>query len=104
MSFEGKETVFSAQKLMLGEDGVIVGIGNSMTPILKSGQPVHVVPMTPETILRKDDIVFCKVGGNYYLHKIISEKNKRYQIGNNHGHINGWVGISNIYGVVDKIL
>ena len=98
MAFDGKETVFSAQKLMLGEDGIITGVGNSMTPILKNGQPVHVIPILP------DDIVFCKVGGNYYLHKISAIKNGKYQISNNHGHVNGTINRNNIYGLVDKIL
>ena len=87
-----------------GEDGIIVGFGQSMTPILKSGQPVRVEHLTLDTELKKCDIVFCKVNGNHYLHKIISIKNGRYQIGNNHGHINGWIGRNNIYGKVVEIL
>lgn len=104
MAFEGKENEFSAKKLQLGEKGIITGCGNSMTPILKNGQRVVVEPVTVETVLEKNDIVFCKVGGNYYLHKIIAIKGLRYQIGNNHGKINGWVGRNSIYGKVVKIL
>lgn len=104
MSFEGKETEFSAKKLQLGESGIITGCGNSMTPILRNGQRVFVEPVDIMTNLEKDDIVFCKVGGHYYLHKIISVKGRRYQIGNNHGKVNGWVGRENIYGKVTKIL
>lgn len=76
-----------------------------MAPILKSGQPVICEPVTKNTELNKNDIVLCKVKGKYYLHKISSIKNGvRYQISNNHGHINGTISRNNIYGKVLKIL
>ena len=63
-----------------------------MTPILKSGQPVICKPVTKDTLLKKNDIVLCKVKGNYYLHKISAIKNGvSYQISNNHGHVNGTI-------------
>lgn len=102
--FQGKENRYSAEKLMAGEDGVVIGFGQSMTPILKSGQPVFVEHVTDTTTLEKGDIVFCKVNGHYYLHKISSVKNGRYQISNNHGHVNDWVGRNQIFGKVTKIL
>mgnify|MGYP000197629028 FL=1 len=102
--FKGKETRYSAEKLLAGEEGIIVGYGQSMTPILKSGQPVKVIPVTPDVELKKNDIVFCKVAGHYYLHKITSIKGSQYQISNNHGHVNGWVNRRNIYGKVVEIL
>lgn len=86
--FTGKENRYSAEKLRSGQDGILIGFGQSMTPILKSGQPVKVAHLTPETELKKNDIVFCKVNGHYYLHKILAIRNGRYQIGNNHGHVN----------------
>jgi hypothetical protein len=66
-------------------------------------------PVTEETELKKKDIVLCKVKGHYYLHLIHSIKpNKKgshsYLIGNNHGHMNGWVGRSQIFGIVREIL
>jgi hypothetical protein len=83
----------------------VVGFGQSMTPILKSGQPVICKPVTEDTELKKNDIVLCKVKGNYYLHKISAIKNGvSYQISNNHGHINGTITRSNIFGVVVEIL
>ncbi|MCI8749492.1 MAG: hypothetical protein HFH67_16815 [Lachnospiraceae bacterium] len=76
-----------------------------MTPILKSGQPVICKPVSEETELNKNDIVLCKVKGKYYLHKILSIKNGvRYQISNNHGHVNGTISRNNIYGKVVEIL
>lgn len=102
--FQGKETAYSAQKLLAGEEGIITGFGQSMTPILKSGQPVRVIPVTEDTKLQKHDIVFCKVNGHYYLHKITAIKSNTYQISNNHGHVNGWVSKNKIYGLVVEIL
>ena len=102
--FHGKESRYSAERLQAGESGIIVGFGQSMTPILKSGQPVRVEPVTSETDIRKNDIVFCKVNGHYYLHKVWAVKNNRYQIGNNHNHVNGWIGRKNLFGKVVEIL
>lgn len=103
--FKGKENAISAEHLKNGETCIIVGFGQSMTPILKSGQPVKVIPITTETKLNKNDIVFCKVAGHFYLHKISAIKNnKTYQISNNHGHVNGWISKSQIYGKVAEIL
>jgi hypothetical protein len=44
------------------------------------------------------DIVLCKVGGSEYLHLIKAIQGERFQIGNNRGRINGWVGASCIFG------
>ena len=104
-SCEGKENAITASHLKNGEVCKVTGYGQSMTPILKSGQPVICEPVTKDTVLRKNDIVLCKVKGKYYLHKITAIKNEvSYQIGNNHGHINGTISKGNIFGVVVKIL
>lgn len=104
-TYEGKENAITAEHLKRGEICKIVGYGQSMTPLLMSGQPVICIPVTENTILKKNDIVFCKVKGNYYLHKISAIKNGvSYQISNNHGHINGTISRNNIYGLVVKIL
>jgi hypothetical protein len=104
-TYEGRENAATAQKLREGHTCKVVGFGQSMTPILKSGQPVICVPVTGSTELQKGDIVLCKVKGCYYLHKIISVKpGDRFQIGNNHGHINGTIGRNNIFGLVKEKL
>ena len=103
-TFEGKENAITAQHLKDGETCKVNGFGQSMTPILKSGQPVICEPVTEETELKKNDIVFCKVNGHYYLHKISAIKGKTYQISNNHGHVNGTITRNSIYGKVVKIL
>lgn len=103
--FHGKENAITAQKLREGHTCHVTGYGQSMTPILKSGQTVVCEPVTQETKLNKNDIVLCKVGGHYYLHKIVATKaGDRFTIGNNHGHINGTIGRRNIFGVVTKKL
>lgn len=104
-SYSGKENSETAQHLQAGETCYVVGVGNSMTPILKSKQAVIVSPVTEDTKLEKRDIVLAKVNGHYYLHLIHAIKNDTtFLIGNNHGHMNGWVGKNCIYGKVTKIL
>lgn len=70
--------------------------GNSMTGKVESGDRVVLFPIInpPE----KDDIVLVKVKGKVYLHLVKAVQGKRFQIGNNRGGVNGWVGIGAIYG------
>jgi hypothetical protein len=107
-TFSGKESKTTADHLQNGETCKVTGVGNSMTPILKSKQSVICVPVTEDTELEKKDIVLCKVNGHYYLHLIKSIKKTKngctYLIGNNHGHDNGWVSKDKIYGRVEEIL
>lgn len=77
--------------------------GNSMVPLIRSRQPVDIEPLTAQHALTKGTIVFVKVNGRYYTHKITAVQGTRYQIGNNHGGINGWVTREKILGVVVKI-
>ncbi len=101
MIYKGKENWETAQHLKQGDTCIVVGFGQSMTPILKSGQPVKCEPVTKDTALRKNDIMLCKVKGHFYLHKISAIRNSvSYQISNNHGHVNGWISRNGIYGRV----
>jgi signal peptidase I len=87
-------------------DGIVVWSphGNSMTPKINSGDEV-VIKKVEAKALRTDDIVYAKVKGNYYLHLLsaIDETKGRYQISNNHGHVNGWVSADNVFGVCVKV-
>ena len=108
-TYSGFENATTAQHLREGEICKVTGIGNSMTPILQSRQPVICIPVTEETELKKRDIVMCKVNGHYYLHLIWSVKRGKnnsdmYLIGNNHNHANGTIGRSQIFGKVVEIL
>jgi hypothetical protein len=77
--------------------------GNSMTPRIKSGQLCTVEPVDPAT-LAVGDVVLCTIRGADYLHlvKAIGDDG-RYQIGNNHGKINGWIGAHAIFGRLVRV-
>ena len=72
--------------------------GNSMSGKIESGQLCAVCPIENTSELAVGDIVLCSVRGNHYLHLIKAIQGKRFQIGNNRGGINGWVGANSIYG------
>ena len=93
---------FKVEKLLAGETIISKEPGNSMTPVLESRQPVEITPTTWEKV-EVGDIVYCKVRGKYYTH-LVKAKNEKcgVQIGNNHGHINGWT--KNVYGKITKIM
>ena len=96
------KTNWKIDKLQTGETIISKEPGNSMTPILKSKQPVEITPCSWEDV-EKGDIVYCKVRGNCYTHLVKGTNEKRgVLIGNNHGRINGWT--KNIYGKVTKII
>jgi hypothetical protein len=83
-------------KLQRGETVEFRPRGQSMRGKIESGQLCTVVPVTEE--LHVGDIVLCKVNGRQYLHLIKAIQGERFQIGNNRGHINGWVSRHSIYG------
>ncbi len=78
--------------------------GNSMNPIIKSGATVRLKKVDP-IVYRVGDAVYAKVQGNYYLHLIsaIDETKNRYQISNNHGHVNGWTNAENVFGLCVEV-
>jgi len=86
------------EKLSLGENVDFRPHGNSMIPIIKSGEHVFLEPIFEDTILAVKDVVLCKVNGKQYLHLITAIKGDRYQISNNKGHINGWTSKKSIFG------
>lgn len=95
------ENAIAMEHLRAGETIEIQGFGQSMTPRLKSGTICKVCPVTEGTQLNKNDVVFCKVGGHFYLHLITAIKNgNTFQISNNHGHVNGWISRKGIFGKV----
>ena len=72
--------------------------GNSMAGKIESGQLCTVEPVADPATLAVGDIVLCKVNGRECLHLIKAVQHKRFQIGNNRGRINGWVGAGAIFG------
>jgi hypothetical protein len=78
--------------------------GNSMTPRIVSGAPVK-VKRVDISVYRVGDVAYAKVRGAYYLHLItaIDETKGRYQISNNHGHVNGWTSGEHLYGLLVEV-
>lgn len=89
------------EKLAQGESFITSEKGNSMTPLIKSGQKHMLVPITLAEV-KVGDIVYCKVKGNLYTHLVKQiDMTKGVLIGNNHGRINGWT--KQVYGKVTEV-
>jgi len=92
-------------KLAGGESADIRPHGNSMKGKVESGQQVTVSPCD-ESGLAAGDMVLVRVKGRVYLHLVKAVREgkdgkRRFQIGNNCGGINGWVGAKAIYGKME---
>jgi hypothetical protein len=89
-------------KLKNNETFITSEKGNSMSPIIKSGQDHKLAPVKLEDV-NVGDVVFCRVKGNYYTHLVKAKNEARgCLIGNNKGGINGWT--KQIFGKVIEIL
>ncbi len=84
-------------KLQGGEAVSFRPRGHSMKGKIESGQLCTVEPVDPQQLV-VGEIVLCRVRGSEYLHLVKAIDGKRYQIGNNRGRINGWIGPSSIFG------
>lgn len=93
---------YKLERLQNGETFITSEKGNSMVPLIHSGQEHELAPATWEEV-EVDDIVYCKVKGNFYTH-IVKAKNdqKGCLIGNNRGGINGWT--RSVFGKVIKVI
>jgi len=93
---------YKLEQLERGEEVTTSEKGNSMTPLIKSGQKHILTPIILQDV-KVGDIVYCKVKGNFYTHLVKAlHPSKGVLIGNNHGRINGWT--KKVFGVVTKIL
>jgi len=89
---------YKLERLQNGETFTTSERGNSMVPLIYSGEEHTVTPATIDDV-DVDDIVYCKVNGRFYTHLVKAKDPKRgCQIGNNRGNINGWT--KQIYGKV----
>jgi hypothetical protein len=79
--------------------------GNSMVPIIKSGQLVTLAPVPAFGQLKVGDVVLSRVRGVVRLHEIsaINYPQKLVQISNHRGRINGWTGYHKVYGILIKV-
>ena len=94
---------FKLEQLQNGKVIVTSEKGNSMTPLIKSGQAHKLEPVTDLSTIKVSDIVYCKVKGKFYTHLVKAvDSNKGVLIGNNKGNINGWT--KQVYGKVIEIL
>lgn len=93
---------YAKEALARGETVQIKPRGHSMQGKVSDGDLVTVEPCDPST-LAVGDIVLVRVHGNDYLHLVKAMDNERFQIGNNRGGINGWVGPHCIYGKATKV-
>jgi hypothetical protein len=84
-------------KLIAGETVSFRPRGNSMAGKIASGQLCTVAPVDADEV-QVGDIVLCKVNGREYLHLVKAIQGDRFQIGNNRGRINGWIGRKSIFG------
>jgi hypothetical protein len=91
---------YAIEALQRGETVKVKPRGNSMKPRVNSGDEVTLEPIKE---LNTDNIVLVKVRGRHYLHMIKAIDGDRYLIGNNKGHINGWVNRNAIYGLATAI-
>ena len=73
-----------------------------MTGRIESGQLCTVAPVDVST-LNIGDIVLCRVRGREYIHLVKAIQSQQFQIGNNRGRINGWIGPASIFGKCIRI-
>lgn len=99
---ENIKKMIKASVLASGKTIISKEPGNSMMPLIKSRQPVELIPCTWKDS-KVGDIVYCRLGRTYYTHLVKAKNDKRgCLIANNRGHENGWT--KNIFGKVTKIL
>ena len=93
---------YKLERLQNGETFITSEKGNSMVPLIMSGQEHKLSPTNWEDC-DVDDIVYCKVKGNFYTH-LVKAKNldRGLLIGNNKGGINGWT--KQVYGKVKEVI
>ena len=82
---------YKIERLSKGEPIISREPGNSMTPLIKSREPVMLAPVKNWYGFKKGDIAYVKIHGNYYTHLVHEvDPEKGLLMGNNHGHIQGW--------------
>ena len=89
------------RRLQNGESFITSEKGNSMYPLYKSGEKHLITPISWEKC-SPGDVVFCKVRGSCFTHKVYAvNKDKGCLIGNIKGYMNGWT--KNVYGKARKL-
>jgi len=93
---------YKIERLAKGETFETSEKGNSMTPLIKSGQK-HILEPVELKDVKVGDVVFCKVKGNLFTHLVKAvDPTKGLLIANNHGYVNGWT--KQVFGRVKEVL
>lgn len=93
---------WKVEKLKEGKSFITSEKGNSMVPLIKSGQDHELTPCSISDV-EVGDIVYCKVRGNFYTHLVKAKSDKKgVLIGNNKGNINGWT--KQVFGKVTRVI
>jgi len=94
-------------RLLAGEKVTFRESGNSMKPRILHRQECTYAPVKEHADVQKGDCVWCKVKGRHFTHLVSAKKpvddGFLYQISNNQGHVNGWIGLDAIFGKVVAI-
>lgn len=90
------------ERLKRGETVSFRPRGGSMSPKIESGQLCTVEPVNVAELC-VGHIVLCRVRHAEYLHLVKAIDGQRFQIGNNRGGVNGWIGPSEIFGKLARI-
>lgn len=91
------------KRLQDGESFITSEKGNSMVPLIFSGQKHRLSPVEVWDDVHPGEIVFCKVKGRYLTHMVYAKNSDRgVLIGNNKGRMNGWT--RTVYGRVVEVL
>ncbi|SNS77488.1 hypothetical protein SAMN04488107_3735 [Geodermatophilus saharensis] len=74
-------------------------IGTSMRPAVGAVQRVRLRPPAPgEGLLRQ--VVLARVGGRWWLHRVVDEADGRVLIAGDNGMVNGWTDRADVAGVL----
>ena len=93
---------YKIERLAKGETFETSEKGNSMTPLIKSGQK-HILEPVELKDVKVGDMVYCKVKGNLFTHLVKAvDPTKGLLIANNHGYVNGWT--KQVFGRVKEVL
>lgn len=96
---------FVAERVAQGERVTFRPRGNSMRPLIDSGDEVVVAPLMAEAVLEVGDIVLVRVAGSIYLHLVdaVDADRNRVRIANNRGRINGWAPLRQVHGICVQV-
>lgn len=87
-----------------GENATVKPRGHSMEPKVQDGSTVVLAPITDPKTVKKGDVVLCRVKGRDFLHLVHGTRyGSQWLIGNNKGHVNGWIGAHALFGKAIEI-